>query len=45
MNAVRFVMHYPWGDFIVHLLANLQDSALHNDPPGQHGEGVKFGCN
>lgn len=33
MNAVRFVMHYPWGDFIVHLLANLQDPELHNDPP------------
>lgn len=42
MNAACFVMHYPWGEFIVLLLANLQDPAFYNDSPSQHWEGVKF---
>lgn len=45
MNAVCFVMHYPWGHFIVHLLGNLQDPAFYNYSPSQEQEGVKFCCN
>jgi len=45
VTAVCFVMRYPWGDFIVYLLANLQDPAFYSDSPNQHWEGMNFCCN